>query len=112
MNNPTKQPWYVLFDKNRHQWWEILVRFPPQTPPNELQANAKLIENAPGMYDALYDLAHYADGMVTILKESHPGKAEALNMRITKAKELIEFVSGENNNVQTILPNDAKNDSN
>jgi len=38
----------------------------------------------------LEDVAHYADGMVGILRETHPGKAEALDSRLLKIKSRMD----------------------
>ena len=42
--------------------------------------------------EALYNLSHYADTCELFLKETHPGKADALRQRVTKSIEAITAI--------------------
>jgi len=42
--------------------------------------------------EALYNLSHYADTCELFLKETHPGKADALRQRVTKSIDAITAI--------------------
>ena len=54
----TREPWYLLVDKNKQNWFEVLIRFKPDVPDEELVGNVSLIRNAPAMYELIDRLAN------------------------------------------------------
>ncbi len=57
--------------------------------------DALLIASAPDLLAALDNLARYADTCELFLKETHPGKADALRDRVTNARAAIAKATGE-----------------
>ncbi len=61
----------------------------------EDEANARLIAAAPDLLAALEKLAQYADTCELFLRETHPGKADALGKRVSCARAAIAKAKGE-----------------